>query len=258
MQDRVPSRRPDRHSVFLRRRPQLYRHQCRRHSECVASQLESGVERVIHTSTSEVYGTAQFVPISEEHPLQAQSPYAASKIGADQLALSYMRSHRLPVAVVRPFNTFGPRQSNRAVIPTIITQIARGERLIRLGALKPTRDFNFVDTTVSGFMAAARCDDLLGDVVNLGSGFEISIGEAAHEIASIMGASVTIEQDPVRIRPEASEVERLCADTRKATRLINWKPPQDQRKSLLEGLRTTAEWFQRTDILSLYGSEYAI
>jgi dTDP-glucose 4,6-dehydratase len=220
--------------------------------------LESGVERVIHTSTSEVYGSAQFVPISEEHPLQAQSPYAASKIGADQLALSFMRSHRLPVAVVRPFNTFGPRQSNRAVIPTIITQIARGERVIRLGALKPTRDFNFVDTTVSGFMAAAQCDGLLGDVMNLGSGFEISIGEVAHEIAAVMNASVTIEQDEARIRPEASEVERLCADTRKATRLINWQPPQNQRKSLVEGLRITAEWFQRTDVLSLYGSEYAI
>ena len=211
-------------------------------------------ERIVQTSTSEVYGSAQVVPIPETHPLRAQSPYAASKIGADQLALSFCRSFALPVSVIRPFNTYGPRQSNRAVIPTIISQIATGERKIRLGALSPTREFNYVKDTVRGFIEVAKADTI-GEVVNVGSGYEISIGETANMIAEIMGAEIEIETDSARIRPKDSEVERLCADTRKAEQLFGWKPEYGGREGLQKGLRETADWFCNPDNLKKYRAD---
>ena len=185
---------------------------------------ELGVEKVIHTSTSEVYGTAQFVPITEEHPLQGQSPYSATKIGADQLALSFYRSFNLPVAVIRPFNTYGPRQSARAVIPTIISQIASGKKEIKLGALSPTRDFNYVKDTVQGFIAVAGSDQSIGEVINIGSNYEISIGDLVQTISRLMNTDIEIKTDSQRLRPEKSEVERLWADNSKARRLLGWEP----------------------------------
>ena len=193
------------------------------------------VKRIIHTSTSEVYGTAKFVPITEEHPLQAQSPYSATKIAADQLAYSFYTSFQLPVVIIRPFNTYGPRQSSRAVIPTIITQIAKGQKEIKLGALSPTRDFNYVQDTVSGFIAALNSEEGLGEVVNLGSNFEISISDTAYLIGEIMSTDIKIITDEARKRPENSEVERLWADNSKAKKLFDWKPSYAGRK-LLSGL----------------------
>jgi NAD dependent epimerase/dehydratase len=177
---------------------------------------ELGVKRIIHTSTSEVYGSAQFVPITEKHPLQGQSPYSATKIAADQLAYSFYSSFDLPVVTVRPFNTYGPRQSARAVIPTIITQIASGQRTIKLGAISPTRDFTYIQDTVSGFIAALTSNTGLGEVINLGSNFEISIGDTVRVIAETMNKEIEIVADVVRMRPENSEVERLWADNTKA------------------------------------------
>ncbi|WP_326975137.1 NAD-dependent 4,6-dehydratase LegB [Caproicibacter sp. BJN0012] len=205
---------------------------------------ELGTERVVQTSTSEVYGTAEYVPIPETHPLRAQSPYAASKIAADQLALSFFRSFATPVTVVRPFNTYGPRQSNRAVIPTVMTQIARGNRKIRLGSLTPTRDFSYVSDTVRGFRETACCDEAVGEVVNIGSNFEISIGETVRMIARVMHAEVETETETERIRPEQSEVRRLCADTSKAERLFGWKPEFGGKDGLQKGLALTADWFR--------------
>lgn len=202
-----------------------------------------GVRRVVHTSTSEVYGTAQFVPITEEHPLQGQSPYSASKIGADQIALSFERSFGTPVAVIRPFNTYGPRQSARAVIPTIITQIAAGQRRIKLGALSPTRDFNYVRDTVAGFIAVAESDRAIGEVINIGSDFEISIGDTARTIASIMGVEVEIECEAERQRPAKSEVERLWASNDKARRLLDWTPGYAKENGFRRGLGETIAWF---------------
>ncbi|MDQ7834755.1 MAG: NAD-dependent 4,6-dehydratase LegB [Humidesulfovibrio sp.] len=201
------------------------------------------VERVVHTSTSEVYGTARFVPITEEHPLQGQSPYSATKIGADQLALSFHAAFGTPVAVIRPFNTYGPRQSARAVIPTIITQIAAGKRCIKLGALSPTRDFNFVSDTVGGFIAVAQADAALGEVINVGSGFEVSIGDTAKRIAHVMGAEIEIECDRERLRPEKSEVERLFAGNAKAADLCGWRPTYGGLEGFDRGLHETAQWF---------------
>ena len=214
-----------------------------------------GVEKLVHTSTSEVYGTAQFVPITEEHPLRGQSPYAASKIGADQLAMSYFDSFDLPVAVIRPFNTYGPRQSARAVIPTIITQLARGERKIRLGALAPTRDFSFVADTVSGFIAVAKSAKSTGETINVGSGFEISIGDTARLIAEVMGAEIEIETENARLRPEKSEVERLLASAEKAERLLDWKPAYGGRDGFRRGLAETARWFRDPANIALYRGE---
>jgi dTDP-glucose 4,6-dehydratase len=211
-----------------------------------------GVENVVHTSTSEVYGTAQFVPISEEHPLQGQSPYSASKIGADQLAFSFYASFGVPVAIARPFNTYGPRQSARAVIPTIVTQIADGRRTLELGALHPTRDFNYVQDTVGGLMAIAQAPDTVGEVINVGSGYEISIGDLAHLIADVMGAKVTIETDEERLRPEKSEVDRLLADNSKAQALTGWTPSWAGEDGLRRGLEETAAWFTRSENLSYY------
>jgi NAD dependent epimerase/dehydratase len=211
-----------------------------------------GVRRVVHTSTSEVYGTARFVPITEEHPLQGQSPYSASKIAADQLAYSFYASFDLPVVIARPFNTYGPRQSARAVIPTIITQIATGKRQIKLGAVTPTRDFNYVQDTVAAFIAVLESDKGHGEVVNFGSNFEISIGDTARAIANVMGADVEIITDEERLRPANSEVERLWAANDKARHLFGWKPVYGGLDGFKRGLGETVEWFAKSDNLRNY------
>ena len=216
---------------------------------------ELGVHRVVHTSTSEVYGTARFVPITEEHPLQGQSPYSATKIAADQLAYSFYASFGLPVVIARPFNTYGPRQSARAVIPTIITQIANGKRQIKLGAVSPTRDFNFVQDTVAGFIASMNSDKGLGEVVNFGSNFEISIGDTVKLIAEVMKADIEIITDENRLRPENSEVERLWADNTKAKELFGWQPSYAGREGFNRGLAETAEWFMDPANLARYKSD---
>jgi len=213
-----------------------------------------GVRRVIHTSTSEVYGTAQFVPITEDHPLQGQSPYSATKIAADQLAFSFYSSFDLPVVILRPFNTYGPRQSARAVIPTIITQIANGQKEIKLGTVSPTRDFNYVKDTVDGFVATLNSKNGLGEVINLGSNFEISIKETVELIAEIMGVTISITQDGDRLRPPSSEVERLWADNSKAKEILNWKPRFAGRDGLKSGLEQTIVWFSHPENLSGYKS----
>ena len=214
-----------------------------------------GIDKFIHTSTSEVYGTAQYVPISEEHPLNAQSPYAASKIGADQLAKSYFKSFGLPVVTVRPFNTYGPRQSARAVIPTIITQIASGKKKIELGALHPTRDFNYVADTVAGFIAAFECKNGVGDLFNIGSNYEISIGETAKIISNLMDTDVDFIADPVRERPKNSEVERLWAENKKAIETLGWIPTYGGLSGLESGLIETIEWFVRAENLAKYNTD---
>jgi dTDP-glucose 4,6-dehydratase len=221
----------------------------------VQAARELGVSKVVHTSTSEVYGTARFVPITEDHPLQGQSPYSASKIGADQIALSFYSSFETPVTVLRPFNTYGPRQSARAVIPTIISQIASGKEEIKLGALHPTRDFSFVEDTARGFIAAMNCDVNNGKVINIGSGFEISIGDAAHTIAELMEREVKIERDTGRLRPDNSEVERLFASYNLARELMGWTPQYQGLEGFKRGLRTTIEWFSNADNLSLYKTD---
>ncbi len=198
-----------------------------------------GTSLVVHTSTSEVYGTARTVPIDENHPLQGQSPYSASKIGADKMAESFHLSFGLPVVTVRPFNTFGPRQSARAVIPTIITQALEGSA-IRLGNLEPTRDLNFVADTVSGFVKAAETPNAVGEVINLGTGREISIGDLAALILKQMNRDIPIALEGVRVRPENSEVDRLCADSRKGQTILGWQP----QFSLEEGLTATIEWIR--------------
>lgn len=214
-----------------------------------------GVRRVLHTSTSEVYGTARFVPISEAHPLQGQSPYSASKIGADQLAYSFYASFGLPVVTVRPFNTYGPRQSARAVIPTIITQLAQGARQIKLGAITPTRDFNYVKDTVAGFIAALKSERGVGEVVNFGSNYEISVGDTARLIADVMGKEVEILTDEARLRPENSEVERLWADNRKARELFDWVPNYAGLEGFTRGLEQTVEWFANPQNLAAYKAD---
>jgi NAD dependent epimerase/dehydratase len=215
---------------------------------------ELGIKRIIHTSTSEVYGTAQFVPITEKHPLQGQSPYSATKIAADQLAYSFYSSFDLPVVTVRPFNTYGPRQSARAVIPTIITQIANGQRTIKLGATTPTRDFSYVQDTVSGFIAALTSDAGLGEVINLGSNFEISIGDIAQLISETMDVKIEIISDEARMRPKNSEVERLWADNSKAKVLFGWQPTYSGRDGFKRGLAETINWFTKAENLQSYKS----
>ena len=210
------------------------------------------ISRVIHTSTSEVYGTARFVPITEEHPLVGQSPYSATKIAADQLAYSFYASFKLPVVILRPFNTYGPRQSARAVIPSIITQVASGKRKIQLGSLSPTRDFNFIQDTVAGFIAALQTEKAVGDTINLGSNYEISIGETVSLISELMGADLEIITDEQRLRPLGSEVERLWADNTKARELLNWRPAYAGRDGLTRGLQETIDWFVKSDNLSRY------
>lgn len=218
----------------------------------VQAARDLGVSRVIHTSTSEVYGTARFVPITEEHPLQGQSPYSASKIGADQIAMSFYTSFGTPVTTLRPFNTYGPRQSARAVIPTIITQIASGTRRIKLGAVHPTRDFNFVSDTVGGFIAALRAERAVGATINLGSNFEISIGETAKAIAEVMRADIEIITDEQRLRPLNSEVERLWADNSKARDLLGWSPKYAGLDGFRRGIAETAAWFSDHSHLANY------
>ena len=207
-----------------------------------------GVEKLIITSTSEVYGTALYVPIDEKHPLQGQSPYSATKIGADQLALSFYRSFNLPVSIIRPFNTYGPRQSARAVIPTVITQIAAGGRKLYLGNLNPTRDFTFVLDTINAFIKMAECDASIGETVNIGSNFEISIADLAGKIITLMGSDAEIATDDARRRPEKSEVNRLLADNQKAKDLLGWTPNHN----LDEGLRTTIKWFKDSENIQKY------
>jgi len=196
-----------------------------------------GVEKVVHTSSSEVYGTALYVPIDEKHPLQGQSPYSASKIGADKIAESFYCSFDLPVATIRPFNTYGPRQSARAIIPTIITQAIEQEK-IKLGSLFPTRDYTFVKDTVNGFISTAESKSSIGEVINIGSNFEISMGDLAQRISSLLNKDIEITQDSSRVRPLKSEVKRLWCDNAKAKRLLGWEP----QVSLDEGLKETIEW----------------
>jgi Nucleoside-diphosphate-sugar epimerases len=207
------------------------------------SALDFGVKKVVLTSTSEIYGTAQFVPITELHPINPQSPYAASKSAADLLGISFNRSFDLPVAIVRPFNIFGPRQSARAIIPTIITQIFAGCKKIKLGSLDPARDFTYVDDAVKGFIKAGESKKSIGEVINLGNKKEISIRDLVRLIAKIMGVSVTVQEDAKRKRPVKSEVDRLMADNSKAKRLLKWAPEH----SLEQGLRETIEWFKENN-----------
>lgn len=220
----------------------------------VQAARDLGVAKVVHTSTSEVYGTARSVPITEEHPLQGQSPYSASKIGADQIAMSYFTSFETPVAIIRPFNTYGPRQSARAVLPSVITQIAAGTRTLKLGALHPTRDFNYVLDTVRGFMAVEASDAALGEVINIGSNYEVSIGDCVNLIAELMQAKVQVETQQERLRPTKSEVERLWADNSKARELIGWRPQYDGLEGLRRGLTETIAWFSEPDNLARYKS----
>jgi NAD dependent epimerase/dehydratase len=214
-----------------------------------------GVQRIVCTSTSEVYGTARYVPIDEDHPMQAQSPYSASKIAADHMALSFYRAFGTPVMVLRPFNTFGPRQSARAVIPTIISQIANGAREIKLGALHPTRDFSFVTDIAQGFTQAAASQGGIGEVVNIGSGFEISIGDTARLIAQLMKADIKIVHSEERVRPAASEVDRLFAGTAKAQSALGWNPDFGGRDGFARGLENTIAWFRDPKNLARYKFE---
>ena len=212
---------------------------------------ENACKRVIHTSTSEVYGTAQYVPIDEKHPLQPQSPYSASKIGADAMAMSFHSAFGLPVTTVRPFNIYGPRQSARAVIPTIITQIAAGKKQIQLGDVSPTRDFNYVLDTCRGFIALAESDETIGEVVNIGSGTEISVGETLNLIKDLMKSDVEFITDDNRIRPKSSEVFRLCCDNTKIHKLTGFEP----KYSLRDGLKETIDWFTQSENLIRYKTD---
>jgi len=221
----------------------------------VQAARDLGVSKVVHTSSSEVYGTARFVPITEDHPLQGQSPYSASKIGADQIAMSFHASFGTPVTIVRPFNTYGPRQSARAVIPTIIIQIANGMRRIKLGAVHPTRDFSFVTDTVAGFIAALNSERSIGEAVNLGSNFEISIGDTARCIAEVMRAEIEIVTDAERVRPAKSEVERLLASNTKARKLLDWEPRYGGLEGFRRGLAETVAWFGQPANLASYKSD---
>ena len=209
---------------------------------------DAGVERLIVTSTSEVYGTACYVPINESHPKQPQSPYSATKIGADAIAESFYNAFNLPVVIARPFNTYGPRQSARAIIPTIITQIANGVREIKIGDLTPTRDFNYVKDTCRGFIALAKAQDVEGQEINICSNSEISMKDTLQMIADLMGADVKWVQDPMRMRPKNSEVFRLYGDNTKITTLTDWRP----KFSLTEGLKETIEWFSNPENLAKY------
>lgn len=218
----------------------------------VQSARELGVSRVIHTSTSETYGSAQFVPITEDHPQVGQSPYAASKIAADQIALSYWRSFSTPVSVLRPFNTYGPRQSSRAVIPTIIMQIASGIRSIKLGALSPTRDFNFVSDTCSAFLALSKSDQAIGKVYNAASNYEISIGETVDLIADVMNVDVEVISDDKRVRPDKSEVTRLFGSNQLLRNTTGWSPNFAGLDGFRLGLSITSEWFSDPNNLRFY------
>jgi len=214
----------------------------------VQAARDLGIKKVVHISTSEVYGTAQQVPIPETHPLVGQSPYSASKIGADQMAYSYFCAFGTPVAIARPFNTYGPRQSMRAVIPTIILQALSNAPDLSLGALKPTRDFNFVADTVAGMIAVLDSEKSIGQTINIGSGNEISVGDTVSLIGKLTGKKLDVKTDAARLRPDASEVERLCCDNSKAVKLLGWKPQY----SLEQGLKETIEWFKKPDNRTQY------
>jgi len=218
----------------------------------VESARKLGVSKVVHTSTSETYGSAQFVPITEEHPLVGQSPYAASKIGADQLALSYQRSFETPVAIVRPFNTYGPRQSLRAVIPTVITQLIDGTDELHLGALSPRRDFNFVSDTVSGMIAVHDHDASIGEIINIGSGYDISIEETVKLAMDIVGREIPIITKEERLRPDASEVERLLCANDKAKKLLDWEPKYSGPEGVRKGLEIFTNWLQEPENRNRY------
>lgn len=213
--------------------------------------MDTGVSRIIHTSTSEVYGTAQYVPIDEKHPLQPQSPYSASKIAADAMAMSFFNSFNLPLTIARPFNTYGPRQSARAVIPTIISQIASGKKEINLGDMTPTRDFNYVSDTCRGFLALAKSQATVGKTVNIGSNFEISIKDTLELIKKIMQSDVKIIHDAERVRPKNSEVHRLWCDNTQIHSMTGFKPEV----SIEEGLRRTIEWFTDKQNLAKYKAD---
>lgn len=215
----------------------------------VQAARELGIRKVVHTSSSEVYGTARYVPIDEAHPLQGQSPYSASKIGADQIAMSFYTSFGVPVSIIRPFNTFGPRQSLRAFIPTVIAQIAAGHQKIKLGSLHPTRDFSFVADTVNGFIAVLESEKSIGEVINIGSNFEISMEDTAFLIAQEMQANIEIEMQKNRIRPERSEVDRLWANNAKALHLTNWLPEYAEKEGFIRGLKKTVDWYSNEENL---------
>jgi len=221
----------------------------------VQAAKEHHIEKIVHTSTSEVYGTAQFVPITERHPLQGQSPYSASKIGADQIAFSYYSSFDVPVATIRPFNTYGPRQSLRAVIPTIITQIASGRQQIKLGAMSPTRDFNFVDDITDAFIEIAKSDNTIGKTLNAGSNFEISIGKTAKLITQLMDKKTEIISDEIRLRPEKSEVNRLWADNTKIKNHTDWYPNYAGIDGFKKGLEHCIKWYTDPENLSLFKAD---
>ncbi|NQX61923.1 NAD-dependent 4,6-dehydratase LegB [Paenibacillus qinlingensis] len=221
----------------------------------VQAARELEIAKVVHTSTSEVYGSAQFVPITEDHPLQGQSPYSASKIGADQLAMSFYSSFSTPIAIIRPFNTYGPRQSARAVIPTVITQLLNGATEIKLGSLGPTRDFNYINDTVRGFISIMKSDESVGEVINIGSNYEISIKDTVEMIADIMGVKISVITDAQRLRPEKSEVDRLWADNTKARR-IGWEPEYAGKEGLRRGLEETIKWFSDKDNRAQYKANF--
>jgi len=215
------------------------------------SSLNNNVQKLIHTSTSEVYGTAKYVPIDEKHPTQAQSPYSASKISADAMAMSFHNSFDLPLVIARPFNTYGPRQSSRAIIPTIITQIASGNNKIKLGDLSPTRDFNYVSDICNAFFLLCNCKEANGQIVNMGSGTEISIGDLATKIRTLMSSKIEIESDPKRLRPKNSEVFRLVCDNQKIKKLVKYKPSI----SIDEGLEKTINWLLTPNNLRKYKAD---
>jgi dTDP-glucose 4,6-dehydratase len=222
------------------------------------SARKNKVERLIHTSTSEVYGSAQYVPIDERHPQVGQSPYSASKIGADKLAESYFKSFGTPVTIIRPFNTYGPRQSNRAVIPTIITQALSGNE-VKLGVLDTTRDFSYVADTVSGFMATMKVSKIEGETINLGTGYDVSVEQVVSLISQILGRDLRIQVDQLRFRPTKSEVNQLQSCNARAKQLLDWSPTLEGEKGLLEGLRNTIDWFKEADNLAHYSNtEYTL
>ena len=216
---------------------------------------EQNLDRIIHTSTSEVYGSAKFIPINEKHSLNGQSPYSASKIGADQLANSYYLSYETPVTTLRPFNTYGPRQSLRAIIPTITCQILKENKEVRLGSLKPTRDFCYIADTVSAFVAALKSKKSIGQTINIGTGYEISIKDLAKLILEIAGRKKVIKCETKRVRPSNSEVNRLCCSNKKAKKLLNWEPAYKGKKGLSSGITKTIEWFKDQENLEKYKSD---
>lgn len=217
------------------------------------SSVKHNIKKFIHTSTSEVYGTAQRIPINENHPLNAQSPYAASKIAADQMALSFYNSYNLPVTILRPFNTFGPRQSARAIIPTIITQLIKQNK-INLGSLDPTRDFNYIDDVVNAFYLAIDNKKIIGEVINLGTGYEISINDLKNLIFKIHNKNLSIKKSTQRVRPKKSEVQRLVSNNGKAKKILNWRPKYVGKNGLSKGLIHTLRWFNNKDNLKKYKS----